>query len=161
MKSILRNRIAIAIAVVSTCFLIFTGCKKDDDDPVDLTRKATVQLSGAQEVPANNSTGSGTAQITYNPETKTITYSMTWQLGLSTATTTNMHFHGAEDGSDTKSSGVVIGITGFSTGSSGSISGVTRALTDAEANQLLAGKWYLNVHSSTVQAGELRGNIKF
>jgi hypothetical protein len=71
-----------------------------------------------------------------------------------------MHFHGAEDGSDTKSSGVIIGITGFTTANTGTISGTTRALTDVEVNQLLAGKWYLNIHSSTNTSGELRGNIK-
>lgn len=161
MKAILKTRSIAAIAVILISQLTFSGCKKDDDEPVDQTKKTTVQLSGAQEVPANTSTGTGTAQITFDPVTKTITYTMTWQLGSSIATTTNMHFHGAEDGSDAKSSGVVIGITGFTTGSSGTISGVTRALTDAEVNQLLAGKWYLNVHSSTVTAGELRGNIKF
>lgn len=159
MKSMLKTRIFTAIAV-TLLFVSFSSCKKDKD-PVDQKKTANVHLSGAQEVPPNNSTGTGMAQVTFDPETKMITYSMTWQLGLSTATTTNMHFHGAEDGSDIKSSGVVIGITGFTTASSGSISGVTRALTDAEVNQLLAGKWYLNVHSSTVPAGELRGNIKF
>ncbi|MDF3076493.1 MAG: hypothetical protein K0S09_382 [Sphingobacteriaceae bacterium] len=145
-----------AVAVVASSF---TSCKKDKTP--DLIKRTTATLSGAQEVPANSSTGTGTAQISYDPTAKTITYTMSWQLGSSTATTANMHFHGAEDGTDIKSSPVTIGITGFATGSSGTITGTTRALTDAEANQLLAGKWYLNVHSSTIPGGELRGNIKF
>lgn len=158
MKINLTNRLIAALTV--TAFLTFPACKKDKN-PVDNAKKVTVQLSGMQEAPQNNSTGTGTAQITFDPVAKTIAYSLVWQLGSSTATTTNMHFHGAEDGSDLKSSPVTIGITGFATGSSGSLSGVTRALTDVEVNQLLAGKWYLNIHSSTVGSGELRGNIKF
>jgi len=162
MKKKSITRIFTAMAVVFIFLFSFSACKKDkDEEPVDLKKKTTITLSGAQEVPANTSTGTGTGQITFDPTTKIITYSFTWQLGSSTATTTNMHFHGAEDGSDTKSSAVVIGITGFTTASSGSMSGETRALTDAEVNQLLAGKWYLNVHSSTIPGGELRGNIKF
>jgi hypothetical protein len=156
MKTTTLTKMIMAVAVVASSF---TSCKKDKTP--DLIKRTTATLSGAQEVPANSSTGTGTAQISYDPTAKTITYTMSWQLGSSTATTANMHFHGAEDGTDIKSSPVTIGITGFATGSSGTITGTTRALTDAEANQLLAGKWYLNVHSSTIPGGELRGNIKF
>jgi hypothetical protein len=72
-----------------------------------------------------------------------------------------MHFHGSENGSDAVSSPVAIGITGFAPGSTGSTSGMTVALSSAQEAQLLAGKWYINIHSSTVPSGELRGNIKF
>ncbi|HEY0056067.1 MAG TPA: CHRD domain-containing protein [Pedobacter sp.] len=160
MKTNFKTSIISTLSVIA--ILTFAACKKDKkEEPIDLTKKTTVTLSGAQEVPANSSTGTGTAQITFDPTAKTIAYNLTWQLGNSTATTTNMHFHGAEDGSDIKSSPVTIGITGFSTGNTGLIMGTTRVLTDAEVNQLLAGKWYLNVHSSSVGSGELRGNIKF
>lgn len=148
-----------ACAAVLTLFL-FIGCKKDKE-PVSLIKKVTVQLSGAQEVPAVTTTGNGSAEISYDPTLKIITYKITWQLGNTSATTTNMHFHGSETGNDAISSGVAIGITGFSTGSSGTLSGSTIALTDVQAAQLLAGKWYVNIHSSTVGSGELRGNIKF
>ena len=92
---------------------------------------------------------------------KMITYKINWQLGNSAASTTNMHFHGSENGSDAVSSPVAIGITGFAPGSTGSTSGMTVALSSAQEAQLLAGKWYINIHSSTVPSGELRGNIKF
>ena len=163
MKTDLTKRIRTAIAVTVILFLAFGACKKSKkyDDSANQIKRTTITLSGAKEVPPNNSTGTGTAQVSYDPAYKTITYNMSWQLGLSTATTVNMHFHGAENGTDTTSSPVTIGITGFSTGNSGTISGTTRQLTDVEVNQLLAGKWYLNVHSSTIPGGELRGNIKF
>ena len=155
------------ISIIPSAFLIFflittvSGCKKKNDPEIDPTRNVTVQLSGANEVPAVSGTGSGTAQISYSPVTKIITYTLVWQLGSATASTTNMHFHGAEDGSDIKSSPPVIGITGFPTSSSGTLSGTTRVLTATEEAQLLAGKWYVNIHSSTNTGGEIRGNIKF
>jgi len=159
MKNMLLNRIYAAVTVVVLLCAV-SACKKDKD-PVDLTKKANVTFSGAQEVPANASTGTGTGKVSFDPTTKVITYNFSWQLGSAAATTTNMHFHGAEDGSDLKSSVVAIGITGFPTTSTGTMSGQTVALTDAQVSQLLAGKWYLNIHSSTVPGGELRGNIKF
>ncbi|MES2652049.1 MAG: CHRD domain-containing protein [Bacteroidota bacterium] len=161
MKTKTFTQASSTIIIALILLLSVSACKKKDKEPEDLKKKAHVMLSGSQEVPANSSTGTGMADIVYDPVKKTITYSFTWQLGSTVATTTNMHFHGAEDGSDIKSSVVVIGITGFTTVSSGSMSGETRVLTDAEVNQLLAGKWYLNIHSSTVPGGELRGNIKF
>lgn len=162
MKKKSFNQMFKTVALIAILLFSFSACKKNrDKDPEDLKKKATIMFSGAHEVPANASTGTGTGQVIYDPATKTITYNFSWQLGSATATTTNMHFHGAENGSDAVSSVVVIGITGFTTASSGSISGETRALTDVEVNQLLAGKWYLNIHSSTIPGGELRGNIKF
>ena len=160
MKSILVTKIYAATAVIVLLFSV-SACKKKIDGPVDLTKKTTITLSGAQEVPAVTSTGTGTGQLSFDPTTKAITYNFSWQLGSTTATVTNMHFHGADDGSDIKSSGVAIGITGFPTSTMGNMSGQTVALTDAQVSQLLAGKWYLNIHSSTVPGGELRGNIKF
>lgn len=149
-----------AILLVSS--LILSGCKKDKtDEPVSLIKKATIQLSGAQEVPAVSTTGTGTAEISYDPSMKMITYKITWQLGSASATNTNMHFHGSDTGSDTVSSGVALAITGFSTGNNGTLSGMTVALSNAQEAQLLAGKWYVNIHSSTYGSGELRGNIKF
>ena len=142
--------------------VVFAGCKKDEvEEPVSLIKKATITLSGANEVPVVASTGTGSAEISFDPTTKVITYKITWQLASQAATTTNMHFHGADSGSDLVSSGVAIGITGFSTASMGTHNGITIALTSVQEAQLLAGKWYVNVHSSTFPSGELRGNIKF
>lgn len=142
-----------ACVAVFTLFL-FTGCEKYDE-PVSLIKKVTVQLSGARVVPANTSTGTGSAEISYDPTMKMITYKIVWQLGATAATTTKIPFHTSETGSD------MIMITGFTTGSSGTLNGMTVALTDSQIAQLLAGKWYIQIHSSTLPGGELRGNIKF
>lgn len=162
MKAIFKRQLPIVFAICAVLLTIFSGCKKDEEEVVvDNMKRVTVTLSGAQETPAITSSGTGSAKLVFDPSLKTINYNITWTLGSSAATTTAMHFHGAEDGSDLKSSGVAIGITGFATGSTGTIAGTTVALTDVQVAQLLAGKWYLNIHSSTVGSGELRGNIKF
>lgn len=161
MKAIFKGQLPKVFAICAILLTTFSGCKKDDDEEVDNMKRATVTLSGAQETPAVTSTGTGTAKIVFDPLLKTINYNITWTLGSSTATTSNMHFHGAEDGTDLKSSGVAIGITGFATGNTGTVTGTTVPLTDVQVAQLLAGKWYVNIHSSTVPGGELRGNIKF
>ena len=160
MKTSFQKIIAAAFAVIIISSFLFS-CKKDKDDEPDLIKRTTATFSGASETPAIPSSGTGTAVISYDQGTKVITYTLTWQLGLATDQTVNMHFHGAADGDDTHSSGVVIPITGFSTGSSGTLSGSTRALSQEEENQLLAGRWYVNIHSSTYPGGELRANIKF
>ncbi len=152
---------------IKTTFLILfavillAGCKKDEmEEPASLIKKATITLSGANEVPAVSTPGTGTAEIAYDPTMKMITYKITWQFGSLAATTTNMHFHGSDTGSDMVNSPPVIPLTGFATSSGGTLSGMTVALTSAQEAQLLAGKWYLNLHSSTFPGGELRGNIK-
>jgi hypothetical protein len=117
-----------------------------------------VQLNGSNEVPVVTTTGTGTANITYNEQSKTIAYTITWQLGAAAATT-GMHFHGAENGSNSTSSPIVIEIPGFTTASSGTLTGTTRVLNAAEISQLLSGKWYVNIHSSDFTSGEIRGNI--
>jgi len=161
MKAIFKSHV-LTVTVLCAIFLTtFSGCKKDDEEVVDNMKRVTVTLSGAQETPAITSTGTGSAKLIFDPLLKTLNYNMTWTLGSSSATTMGMHFHGAEDGSDLKNSGVVFGITGFSTANTGTISGTTVPLTDVQVAQLLAGKWYLNIHSSTNGSGELRGNIKF
>lgn len=161
MKARLNYQLASVFAICATLLLTFSGCKKDKDEEVDNMRRVTVTLSGAQETPPVTSTGTGTAKLVFDPLLKTLNYDITWTLGSAAATTTNMHFHGAEDGSDLKSSGVAIGITGFPTANTGTVSGTTAPLTDVQVAQLMADKWYLNIHSSTVPGGELRGNIKF
>lgn len=161
MKPSVKNQLLPVFLLCTVLLLTFSGCKKDKDEEVDNMKRVTVTLSGAQETPPVNSTGTGTAKLVFDPVLKTLNYDLSWTLGSATATTTNMHFHGADDGSDLKSSGVAIGITGFPTTSTGSVIGTTVALTDVQVAQLLAGKWYVNIHSSTVPGGELRGNIKF
>ena len=162
MKNLPFGRRLLLLACFISVLLLVAGCKKDDDKPKNTSiREVTIQLSGAAEVPPVTQAGSGSIKVKYDTTTNIISYDLTWQLGSTSATTTGMHFHGDENGSPTTNSPVQIGVTGFNTGASGTVSGSTVALTPVQENQLLAGKWYFNIHSSNFPSGEIRGNIIF
>ena len=54
-----------------------------------------------------------------------------------------------------KNGAVVLPITGADTGSFAG----TATLTDPQAHDLLAGKWYVNIHTQSHKAGESRGQL--
>ncbi|MGO4716415.1 CHRD domain-containing protein [Bradyrhizobium sp. 2TAF24] len=107
-------------------------------------------LSGSAEVPATTSKGTGSADITYDTASKTLSWKLSYS-GLSGPATT-AHFHGpAEAG---KNSGVAVPIPNSASGTEGSAT-----LTDAQAADLLAGKYYVNVHTAANPGGEIRGQV--
>lgn len=112
--------------------------------------KMKATLDSASEVPANTSAGKGTADIDFDPATKKLTWKLTYS-GL-TGPATMAHFHGpAEPG---KNAGVAVPIAPATSGSEGSAT-----LTDAQATDLLAGKYYVNVHTEAHKGGEIRGQV--
>ncbi len=107
-------------------------------------------LKGSSEVPPNQSAGTGSVTATYDPATKQLTWNGTYS-GLS-GPATAAHFHGpAEPG---KNAGVAVPITPATSPLKGSAT-----LTDAQAADLMAGKWYVNVHTEANKGGELRGQL--
>ena len=165
MKRKLINSAFTFIMVFFTLGFLITACEEDDSNDTVNSNEIKFQnatLSGANERPTVvNSPGTGTFIGTYNKETKMLTYSVTWTGFTATA----MHFHNAPPTQNlpaTAVSGpVVIGIAG--TGSPATftspISGTTRALTTDEETNLLAGNWYINIHSSANPGGEIRAQI--
>jgi len=111
--------------------------------------KAT--LDGKSEVPATTSTGTGTASLDYDPATKKLSWKLTYS-GL-TGPATAAHFHGpAEPG---KTAGVAVAIpNATSSPAEGSAT-----LTEAQAADLEAGKYYINVHTAANPSGEIRGQV--
>jgi hypothetical protein len=113
--------------------------------------KMKATLDGKSEVPPNASTGSGTADIDYDAATKKLTWKLTYS-GLS-GPATAAHFHGpAEAG---KNAGVAVAIPNAGTSP---VEG-SATLTDAQAADLTAGKYYINVHTAANPGGEIRGMV--
>ena len=112
--------------------------------------KMKATLNAASEVPPNASPATGTADIDFDPATKKLSWKMTYS-GL-TGPATMAHFHGpAEPG---KNAGVAVPITPATSPSEGSAT-----LTDAQAADLVAGKYYVNVHTEANKGGEIRGQV--
>jgi hypothetical protein len=113
--------------------------------------KMKATLNGKSEVPANTSAATGNADIDYDAATKKLTWKLTYS-GLS-GPATAAHFHGpAEAG---KNAGVAVAIpNATSSPAEGSAT-----LTDAQAADLMAGKYYVNVHTAANPGGEIRGQV--
>jgi hypothetical protein len=113
--------------------------------------KFKASMDAAQAVPPNDSKGKGTAQLTYDTATKELTWTITFE-GL-TGPATAAHFHGpAEPG---KSAGVALAI---GQNPMSPVQGKA-TLTDAQAADLMAGHWYVNVHTAANRGGEIRGQV--
>lgn len=113
-----------------------------------------VPLSGAQEVPPVTTNGKGMADLTFDPNTRVVTWDITTS-GLSSPAIM-AHFHGpAAEGKDGP---VEVWLTKKGEPVSGPIKGEA-TLTEAQAKQLEAGEMYINVHTKDHPAGEIRGQI--
>jgi hypothetical protein len=113
--------------------------------------KMKADLSATQEVPPNTSQGKGNADITFDTASKQLTWTVNYS-GLS-GPATAAHFHGpAESG---KNAGVAVPIPNQATSP---VTG-SHTLTDAQANDLLAGRYYVNVHTAANPGGEIRGQV--
>lgn len=110
-------------------------------------------LSSAQEVPANASTGSGYARVVLNESALTISWTVVFT-GLSSNQTAS-HIHGpAAVGAN---AGVLINFPAVG-GTAGTLTG-TAAITAVQIGHLRAGNGYVNIHTSNVPGGEIRGQL--
>jgi hypothetical protein len=115
------------------------------------TVQLKAELKGSSEVPPVQSAGTGSMTASYDTATKKLTWQGSYS-GLS-GNPTAAHFHGpAEPG---KNAGVVVPLKEIGASFSGNAD-----LTDAQAADLLAGRWYLNVHTQANPGGEIRGQVE-
>jgi len=113
-----------------------------------ITLKA--DLKGANEVPPNASPATGKAEAKLNTETRVLTWSVTY--ADLTGPALGAHFHGpSEQG---KNAGIVLPFKTVQSPIEG-----TATLTETQAADLLAGKWYANIHTQANPGGELRGQM--
>ena len=111
----------------------------------------TAALAGASETPPADSKGAGMIDATYDSATKKLAWTITYT-GL-TGAATAAHFHGPA--APAAAAPPVVPISGPL---ASPIKGEA-TLTDAQAADLKAGKWYINVHTAAHKDGEIRGQL--
>lgn len=128
--------------------LVLAGCSTPMmSDPVALTSS----LRSTSEVPPTASNGSGSMQAQLDRQTQQLSWSIVY--GGLTGPVTAAHFHGpAMVG---QNAGVVVPILG---NLESPMQGAA-LLTSDQAAQLLAGQWYVNLHTSANPGGEIRGQV--
>ncbi|WP_395060503.1 CHRD domain-containing protein [Polaromonas sp.] len=142
-------RIIRAALAASAVVLVVAGCgmMQKTSPMVALT----TQLRGANEVPPVASAATGQVDAMFNKETNVLRWELKYD-NLSGPATAG-HFHGpALVGAN---AGVALGWA--SPVSSPMIGQAT--LTPAQAADLLAGRWYANIHTAKFPGGEIRGQM--
>jgi len=110
------------------------------------------ELNGGSEVPPNQSKGIGSIAVTYDTTEKKLSWKGSYS-GLSGPVTT-AHFHGPADLG--RNAGIALGIA--SGNLAASFDG-SATLTESNAAGLMAGRWYINLHTAASPAGEIRGQV--
>ena len=113
-----------------------------------------VPLIGAQQVPPVKTPGTGTADLTYDPSTRVVTWTVVYD-GLS-GPATMAHFHGSA--AEGKIAPVLIWLSKQGNAATSPVTGQA-PLTPEQAQQFAAGEWYVNVHTQAHPAGEIRGQV--
>ena len=111
----------------------------------------TTQLSGAREVPPVPGIASGSAEVSYNQGTNMLRWTVTYS-GLS-GLATGGHLHGPAMAGENAPVAIPFNGSLASPISGGVI------LSPAQASDLLAGKWYVNIHTQANPGGEIRGQV--
>jgi hypothetical protein len=172
MKKIL---LAALVGVVSFCISCNDNAENDDMDRSDTAASTadtttppssatgnvvskSIQLTSAQEVPANNSTATGTADVTYNKDSKMLSYTISWS-GL-TGDATMAHIHGpAAKGVNAGPKHDLTNVLKKS--ASGSFVDSVKVGDGINEDSLMSGMYYFNIHTKQHPGGEIRGQIEF
>lgn len=138
------RKIAIALAAV----LLIAFASPAHAEQVRLS----ANLDGVSEIPAVESPGTATATVLFDKGTGMVSWDVYWS-GLS-GDPTAAHFHGPASKHNKAGVQVDLGGNGFASPFRG-----TAHLTDEQAGQLLAGQWYVNIHTAAHPDGEIRGQV--
>jgi len=115
--------------------------------------KMKTSMKASNEVPPNNSKGTGSVDVTYDTASKKLSW--TGNYSDLSGPATAAHFHGpATQG---KNAGVMVPIFGGPAAKSPFEGSAT--LNDAQAQALMSGDMYVNVHTEANKGGEIRGQL--
>ena len=163
---------AISLAAALLGITIVAGCgSSKTTQPSNIIY--TANLTGASEVPAKTTNGSGTFTGTLNPNTNTFSYTVNYS-GLGSNVTLG-HIHGPADAAtngsvivnfaapENGSGSLAVGApSGTATGSislTGTVN-ASRGISGDSLRKLMdAGLTYANIHTTTNGGGEIRGQI--
>lgn len=138
-----------ALAIAATAAI--TGCGMMERQAQSSMVAFTTQLRAANEVPSNASQGTGSVDAVFNKDTNLLRWKVNYA-GLSGPATAG-HFHGPSTVG--ANAGVAVPWSGpISSPMEGSAT-----LTAAQAADLMAGRWYANIHTATNPGGEVRGQM--
>lgn len=109
----------------------------------------TANLNGEQEVPPTITPGAGTALFTVDPSTQTLS----GRVNFTGVTATAAHIHPGAPGVNGAPAVTLTVAADTATVPDGT------KLTPAQLDELVAGKFYVNVHSAALAGGEIRGQL--
>lgn len=137
-------------SIVVAAGLLATGLTWSYGHAATVTYNAT--LNAAAEVPAGTSSGTGSAAVAVDPETRAVSWTVEYS-GL-TGPAMAAHIHcGALPGAN---AGVAVNL-GHELASPIKGSGT---MTPAQYADLTAGKCYVNIHTAANKGGEIRGQLE-
>jgi Cu/Zn superoxide dismutase len=140
-----------APAVVGCAFFLLASVA-----PIHADRRFHAILTGAQQVPAVASPGTGIGTVVLNTAETQITVNLTFA-GL-TSNAGAAHIHGAASAGS--NAGVLFDFSAVTpAATSGTIPQQTFAITAPQVIQLKAGRYYFNIHTGNFGGGEIRGQI--
>ena len=157
----MQKKIQFKNVLFASCFAVagivgLAGCEKDDDDNNPDQNNYTVSgaASGGQEVPAVTTSATGNMTGTYNRESNSLSYNITWT-GLS-SDASMAHFHGPAAAG--VNADVLVPITITTNGINGTAT-ATVVIEESMETALMNGQVYYNIHTPANPAGEIRGQV--
>lgn len=115
-----------------------------------------ILMTGNQETPTPVETfGNGIFGAIYDDTTNVLTFTVDWD--NLTGPVTAAHFHGpAAEG---VGADVRVAITGLPSTSSGTFASTVTLVDSPDETELLGGMWYINLHTTENEVGEIRGQL--
>ncbi len=107
-------------------------------------------IGGDQAVPPIDTPGNGFGDVTFDTDTLELSWNITYS--DLTGSVSGAHFHGPAGYG--QNAGVALGMTDLDSPIVGNAT-----LSQAQADDLVAGLWYVNIHTSTYPGGEIRGQV--
>lgn len=131
--------------------LMLAGCMSYMSDPAGSNISLGATLNGASEVPPNASTAGGYLTAQYS----TATHIFKWRLVVNALSSpiTRAAFHGPD------AMGTERAIVPLNPPFDGTMHSGGATLTEQQAADLLAGRWYVDVRTEKFPNGEIRGAV--